>query len=202
MAQVQCAKGHIYNTEQYASCPICSGGSGARTIDFVGGGASDIKKTVPGGGYYSQYSGSAEDISSTVPVGGVPQDVPHTRPALKTGEREPIVGWLVCIDGKEKGKDYHIFGRMNIIGSGSDNDVCIKGDDTISRQNQAQIGFDPRSNSFTLVKGNGKNLNYLNGTPVYSEAPLAAYDLIEVGKTKLVFVPFCSDRFRWEEDSV
>ena len=203
MSQVQCARGHIYNTEQYASCPICNGS--ARSIDFTGMGASDIGKTVPGGALAGQFGGfgTAENIPGTVPVGvGYAEDIKHTKPALKTGEREPIVGWLVCVDGKEKGKDYHIYGRMNVIGSDSDNDVCIKGDDTISRKNQAQIGYDPRSNLFTLVKGNGKNLNYRNGSPVYSEAQLSAYDLLEIGKTKLIFVPFCNERFHWEEDAL
>lgn len=201
MAQVQCARGHIYNTEQYASCPVCNGS--VRSIDFTGVGASDIQKTVPGAMASGQYGGyGAENIPGTVPVGGYAEDIKHTKPALKTGEREPIVGWLVCVDGKEKGKDYHIYGRMNVIGSDNDNDVCIKGDETISRKNQAQIGYDPRSNLFTLVKGNGKNLNYRNGAPVYSEAQLSAYDLLEIGKTKLLFVPFCSERFRWEEDTI
>ena len=41
-----------------------------------------------------------------------------------------------------------------------------------------------------------KNTNYRNGEPVYSQAPLAGYDVIEAGETKLIFVPFCCDRFR------
>ena len=204
MSQVQCARGHIYNTDQYASCPICNGS--ARSIDFTVAGASSIGATVPGGMTSGQFvgNGGAETIPGTVPTAGLvnAEDIKHTKPAIQTGEREPVVGWLVCTEGKDKGKDYRLFGRMNVIGSDRDNDVSIKGDETISRKNQAQIGYDPRSNLFTLVKGNGKNLNYHNGHPVYSEAQLSAYDVLEIGKTKLVFVPLCNEHFHWEEDKV
>lgn len=31
---------------------------------------------------------------------------------------DPVVGWLVCIEGAEKGKDYRLLGRINTIGRG------------------------------------------------------------------------------------
>lgn len=30
--------------------------------------------------------------------------------------------------------------------------------------------------------------------------PLKAYDVIEVGKSRLLFLPLCGDRFKWDEE--
>ena len=30
--------------------------------------------------------------------------------------------------------------------------------------------------------------------------PLKAYDVIEVGKSQLLFLPLCGDKFKWDEE--
>jgi hypothetical protein len=37
------------------------------------------------------------------------------------------------------------------------------------------------------------------GEPIYVPYKLEAYEQIELGETKLVFVPFCNDRFNWQD---
>jgi hypothetical protein len=41
-------------------------------------------------------------------------------------------------------------------------------------------------------------LVYKNGEEVVFSEPLEAYDVIELGRTKLLFVPLCGERFKWE----
>ena len=41
---------------------------------------------------------------------------------------------------------------------------------------------------------------YLNGEEVFSATPLQAYDLIDFGETKLLFVPLCGERFTWKKE--
>ena len=78
-------------------------------------------------------------------------------------------------------------------------DVCIEGDDTISRENHCQIAFSPRSKSFNLLQGDGRNLIYLNGDVVLTATGLKAYDCLDIGDGSFLFIPFCSDRFDWEK---
>ena len=48
---------------------------------------------------------------------------------------DPVVGWLVCVTGPNTGRDYRLFARINTIGRAEKNDVCLKGDNTISIKN-------------------------------------------------------------------
>ena len=66
----------------------------------------------------------------------------------KSMKIEPVVGWLVCIEGADKGKDFSILAKNNSIGRGESMDICIKGDTTISRENQARIAYDEKNNAF------------------------------------------------------
>jgi hypothetical protein len=77
-------------------------------------------------------------------------------------------------------------------------DVCIEGDDTISRENHCQIAFSPRSKSFNVVPGDGRNLIYRNGKDVLTATELQAYDCLDIGDGSFLFIPFCSERFDWD----
>ena len=80
---------------------------------------------------------------------------------------EPVVGWLVCIEGKEKGKDYRIYGKNNTIGRDERSDICLKGDNAISRENHAKLAYDHKHNNFHIIPADGANPVYLNDDPVY-----------------------------------
>lgn len=179
----------------------------------------------PQGGGYPQPGAPVTDMGKTAPIGGgygggVPAgDSGATQPPRGYRAREkradeeqhtvgdmqqsmglePVVGWLVCIEGKEKGKDYRLLGRINTIGRGEKMDVCIKGDPTISKENHARLGYDPKNNRFRLIPAASANNIYLNEEVVDVPTPLKAYDVMEFGQTKLVFIPLCSTRFSWAD---
>ena len=44
---------------------------------------------------------------------------------------EPVVGWLVCVNGEEKGRDYRLIRGRNCIGRDSDMDVTIRKDQKV-----------------------------------------------------------------------
>ena len=111
---------------------------------------------------------------------------------------EPVVGWFVCIEGAEKGKDYRILAKNNSIGRSEKMDICIKKDDTISRENHAKIAYDEKHNTFHLIPGDSANNIYIGEDPVYVPTKLQAKDVVELGETKLMFVPFCNDDFTWK----
>jgi len=111
---------------------------------------------------------------------------------------EPVVGWLVCVQGPDRGRDYRIRSQRNFIGRDARMDISISSDDQISRENHAAITYDPRGNNFRLAPGDAHGMTYLNNGVVDVPVVLRAYDVIELGATKLIFVPFCGEAFEWQ----
>lgn len=198
MALVECGNGHIYDSEQYQSCPYCNG-DGNR-MEF--GTGSSMGKTVPVNGGYVDQIPTAGAVGATVAPKNYTQSKEDTGKTVavfkKTMNMEPIVGWFVCIEGPEKGKDHRILAKNNTIGRGEQMDICIKGDSGISRENHARVGYDEKHNVFHLIPGESTNNIYVNEEPVYVPTKLAQGDVIELGETKLIFVPFCRDKYNWK----
>lgn len=209
----ECGKGHVYDSDLYATCPYCSDSS--TSIEFGGKAASrGIPKTGPVGGY----SFTSDVPASTLRPDSapeVPTGIKKTSPIQQTvgpdgikrttvispvgGAKELVAGWLVCVEGRNLGKDYRLYARNNTVGMSNKNDVVIPDDPTISNEKQLIISYDPRGNEFTAWSADGKNNNYLNNKALYTATPLKAYDLLEVGQTKLIFIPFCSEAFQWKD---
>ena len=216
MAITECGHGHVYDTNQYAVCPYCN--SGSNMIQF---GTGDTGRTTAPGAYRNapQMSPAAGHTVAPagygMPQGGFEEQVGKTvapESFRKAQEQEnktvavfqkkmhldPVVGWLVCIHGPEKGKDFRLWSKINTIGRGDNMDVVIK-DTTISKENHARLAYDPRHNNFRIIPGNSINNIYLNNEPIYTPCILQAYDVLELGDSKLVFVPFCGDKFQWDD---
>lgn len=200
MALQECANGHLYDTDQYPTCPYCSGG--ANMINF--GAANEVGRTVAA---TNAVVPPISEVGSTVaPQAYMKKEEP--KPSSDIGKTvgvfqrkmnfEPVVGWLVCISGPEKGKDFRIYGKNNTVGRSEKMDICIKGDTTISRENHARLAYDEKHNAFHLIPAESTNTIYLNDEPVYVPAKLTARDIIEFGDCKLMFVPLCDDNFSWK----
>ena len=113
---------------------------------------------------------------------------------------DPVVGWLACVEGPSRGKSYTIRGGVNAIGRSERMDIVITGDLKISSENHAKISYSDKHNRFNLLPGEGRNIVYLNDEEVFTPMPLNAYDLIDFGETKLLFVPLCGERFTWKTE--
>lgn len=111
----------------------------------------------------------------------------------------PVVGWLVCIEGQDRGHDYRLHAGYNNIGRGPSNDVFISGDNTISRSKDARIAFDEEDNVFYFAPFDGTNLVKVNGKVIMMAKELNAYDVLTIGGSKFCFVPFCGDKFSWND---
>jgi hypothetical protein len=115
-------------------------------------------------------------------------------PATRT---DPVVGWLVCLEGPDKGRDFRLHAEKNFIGRSPTMDVCIPGDDTVSRDKHGAIVFDPKKLTFWVLPGEASGLVYVNGDAVYSPTQMNRDDILELGQTKLVLIPFCGDKYTW-----
>lgn len=223
MAITECGKGHLYDSEQYPFCPYCK--NGGTVINFgpespdIFPSAGNISKTAAVSNGFGPKTSSSSTDNSLYPAnkqpsvneepGGTVAPEGYRRRKEKDNKTEsyfkhklnlePVVGWLVCIEGPDKGKDYRIWAKNNCIGRSETMDISITSDDTISRENHARLSYDPRHNKYHLIPAQNTNHIYRNDEPVYIPTQLDPYDLIELGNSKMVFIPFCSNRFTWEK---
>lgn len=112
---------------------------------------------------------------------------------------EPVVGWLVCVKGTSFGASFTLKSGKNFIGRDKNMDVSIPGDKSVSRQCHAIILYDPKSKMFLVQPGTSRELFYLNDKVVLGVEEVASNDILTIGKTDLMFIPCCSDRFSWED---
>ena len=202
--QRTCSAGHVYDADQFASCPYCNRNTRAIQFGATAAPAGYGATTAPAG-YGAAPAGRDDTIGQTVMPEAIRRRMEQERDNRTVGEfkrklgYEPVVGWLVCVEGPEVGKDYRLFGRINSIGRAEGNDVVLAQEHTVSQKNHVRLAYDAKHNNFQLIPGEGTNVTYLNDEPLYVPQKLNAYDVLEMGATKLIFVPLCNERFRWPE---
>jgi hypothetical protein len=127
------------------------------------------------------------------------------RQPLKRGQfvQDPVVGWLVIVGGPGLGAYRPIFEGNNTIGRAASNRVPLDfGDESISSEEQAYVRYDSNDRSFLFVPNLSKtNIVQVNAKKPTAAVELAAMDVIVMGRTQLVFMPFCSAEFDWSEIS-
>lgn len=113
---------------------------------------------------------------------------------------EPVVGWLVIIEGPGKGNFVKLGFGMNSIGRSNESRVSIDfGDEQISRENHALLTYDAKNRKFYIQHGGGANLTYLGDNPVLQPFEIKGKEVISIGNTKLYFVSFCGVDFNWDQ---
>ena len=161
------------------------------------GGGFSATEPLSGGGYSASFGATAPPAGGTNPfsvetmIGG-DQGNP--------GQAEPVVGWLVCVEGPVRGMDYRVHAGYNYIGRES-GDIQIRGDQQISRQNHAMIAFDSSELTYFVGPAAGRNLIKVNGKTVLNAVEIKSYDVISIGTTKLIFVALCGEQFSWNQES-
>jgi len=193
MEMTQCSIGHFYDSDEYSICPFCS--SGLSASEFGTESTFDkmsfqreyelrkLKQPIP-----SPVSESGRAVFSAPPTGPMNSAVV---------EQPCVVGWLVVIEGADRGKSFELFEGKNTIGRSSKNRVCLGNDGHVSRM-AASVVFDGRSCSFFCVPDpNASSMTFVNSQPLLSHSALRASDVISIGMTKLMLVPFCTKDFHW-----
>jgi hypothetical protein len=115
--------------------------------------------------------------------------------------QDPVVGWLVVIGGPGLGAFRPIYEGNNTVGRSKQQRIPIDfGDETISSEEQAYIRYDSVDRRFLLVPNLAKtNIVAVNDSKPTTAVELNAMDVITMGHTQLVFVPFCGQEFDWAE---
>ena len=200
MEMRKCPSGHYYDASIHSSCPYCSNASDAGATlpleSFMSASSGDNSATMPFG--YKPAGDDGKTVSINSAMNSFDSDDGRTVALVRQDKGiDPVVGWLVCIDGPEKGRDYKIHTDNNYIGRSERMDICIHGDETISRENHAVISYDMQDAVFYLSPGDGRAIVRYNNKAVFSTITLNPYDQITIGKSILLFVPLCGEKFVW-----
>src|SRR5262245_23901623 len=144
--------------------------------------------------------------------GGVDKEAPAADGAARTTlvrgkmqvkrgafDQDPVVGWLVVVGGPGIGQYRPIFEGNNTIGRSTSNRIAVDfGDDAISSEEQAYIRYDSAERSFLFIPNLAKtNVVSVNEKRPTGAVELSQMDVITMGRTQLVFVPFCGPEFDW-----
>ncbi len=207
MAVIKCENSHYYDSSKYSECPHCKSGTPDQSKSPLG-----MERQIEDMMTIAKYSqnihispqvskSSAYDNEKTVNMQlSAPSAVRGEEKTVglfkKTMKMDPVVGWLVCVSGNEKGRDYRIHSGRNFVGRSHKMDICIVDDEGISRENHCSIIYDPKGNTFILMPGEGTS-TFLNGEFADKSAFLTENCLIKMGESEFYFVPYCKEGRVW-----
>lgn len=183
-----CPNGHVLE-DHMTECPYCP-----RPGGFAGGPSGPAPPTVPEGHPSAAPPTRPEGVSpgnKTRPprwFGGDKKKKRADVTLLYHEEDQPLAGWLVCLRSPSETiyKDFRLELGNNKLGRGGSSKVLIN-DQGISKEHALLICREDGVSRLTdMGSGNG---TFLNGVNIDSE-PLKAGDILKLGKTQLVFVPF------------
>lgn len=186
---VTCSKGHYYDEKKYMVCPYCG-------IDD-----DEDGKTV------AMHSGSPAYDATMVPMGGLsasPIDFVITPGAsdnvtMAANPEVPryVAGWLVCIQGEDKGRDFRIYKGNNFVGRDYSMDIRVENDETVSRKKHCSIIYEPKQSRFYVKPM--ENLVYAGERMLDATEELYSGQELTIGNSTFVFIAFCGEDRRWEE---
>lgn len=197
----RCEKGHFYDEDKSPVCPACQSegkkdDSENRDVTvFLNSGKSPTSESLKESEGSRKLDESIrkvisnDDMGKTVSFSDVESGI------------SPVVGWLVCVNGINKGKSYELKSGKNFIGRARDMDVVLSGDESISRNRHAIVIFEPKAGIFIAQPGESRELFYLNDKVVLNNEQMKKNDSLLIGNTRLILIPCCDEAFRWEDYS-
>lgn len=214
---IKCNNGHWYDSNVDLVCPHCKRENGKlamrlddkeeddKTVSFI-----DVAEDMQGldqqiAGSLSGGNSGSGDVVDDFDFGMEDIDIDDSDKTIALGffgvseEIQPVTGWLVCTRGEEKGKDYRLHSGKNFIGRSAKMDVVLLKDNQIAREKHASIVYDPKGHGF-YISPEEANLVYHNDQLLAKVRELKENDKIRVGETELVFVPYCKEERRWQEE--
>lgn len=114
-------------------------------------------------------------------------------------KKEPVTGWLVCTEGGQYGQIFELKKGRNQVGGSADMDIALTGDAQVAACCQVLVTYDEEKKAFTANAGEARELSYINGQVLLFDQELHSRDVIQVGGSKLMFIPLCGPDFSWAE---
>lgn len=196
MAIVKCGKGHFYDNSKFSQCPYCGiiEPDDDVTVCLVPPTDQSVDdKTVA----LRTDPLSEGNVQNTENI--VDDDDKTVRFYEEQKGVDLIVGWLVCVSGMERGRDYRLHQGFNRIGRDYKMDIPVMDDKSLGREPVCAVVYDDRTNKFFAVQQQG-SLAYLNGQVLQGAVEIKTGDIISAGKSLFEFVAFCREGRTWENE--
>jgi len=190
MAILKCDNGHFYDNAKFPECPHCSGEASQITRQELNEGRTMFLPSDSGAAPSGEKQKVRIDMGGTGPADEKTVGVYRTEKGC-----DPVVGWLVCISGGEKGRDYRLHAGRNFIGRGLKCDVSLPDDAQISRENHCSIVFEPKKCTYAMISGDGEV--YVSGEFISASKPLTGDEVIAIGASLFIFIPYCKEGRTW-----
>jgi hypothetical protein len=159
--------------EGWADCPYCV------KTGYRSGPAGDLGKTRPEFGD-TQPEGKAPSAAASAAAAYDPR---KTVP-LPSIKRAPVVGWLVAMNGTQKGEDFRLRDGKNTLGSEPGAEILVQDPAVSSRH--ASINY--KDGKFVITDLDSTNGTFVNDAEeAVSRIDLKDNDLIRVGETTFKF---------------
>ena len=204
MAIIRCVNGHYYDSAKYEDCPVCKN-QDQKISELrirLQTGLSEIRDsmdedvTIPiiqRGGMTVEVGGEKHHVNG----GAADEDCVTVALFSKARGTSLVTGWIVCIEGPLKGRDFRICHGMNWVGLNMDSDICLSGASEVSLNKHCSIVYDIKSNQFFIFAKNG--IVFLGDELAREPKMLSAGDMIGIGNCKFEFIPFCREGRLWKE---
>lgn len=183
--------GNMYDKRRSDSCPGCS------------------RPVMPAGGAYQpdndvtviQRASFTDTGDETVSIDAVSEDSPNdvtigVNLSESGNKRGEISGWLVCVSGPDKGKDYRLRFNNNFIGRDISMDVFLASDPAVHKEKHMSVVYEPNEKKFFAAPIGGA-ICYLNGETISNASEIHDFDRLRLGETELVFRSLCGRDFEW-----
>lgn len=214
---VRCPNGHFFDILKFQVCPYCGAPAAGPEPQF-----QQMRQAVPPMQQPVQPVPPMQPFQPMpqpfppippmppqpgyFPPAGMPQNYPVTGEkavsapdAADDMNKNPTVGWLVCIKGPSFGKTYPIRENKNFVGRAATMDIRIEGDNSVSREKHGIITYVPKQRIFFAMPGESRELFYVNDKVVLENMELHPNDKLEFGKSLFLFVPLCGEKFSWDD---
>ena len=112
---------------------------------------------------------------------------------------EPVVGWIICVEGEYMGESFSLKSGRNNIGRSLAMDIALAKEKSVSRERHASITFEPNQKKFYIQSGESSGLTYVNGELIMMFTELKDYDVITLGQSRYVFLRLCGKKFSWDD---
>ena len=192
MAVERCTNGHFFDSDKFPECPHCKNELPTNTRQGLNEGKTMFGPSDPG------IAAAAVRQQVKIDMGGPaagPKDEKTVGVFRTQKGYDPVVGWLVCIEGNEKGRDHRLHAGRNFIGRGLKSDIALADDAQISRDDHCSVVFEPNKGVFAIVRGDGEVM--IDGKSLSGSRTLAGDEVIEIGASRFVFIPFCKEGRSW-----
>lgn len=194
----RCGKGHFFDADIYTECPYCNKTDKAPDVtDYAGFSTPDYRNdptvmAIQGERelgmqltqMYADEVDSDEDNEKTIGLSFTADGI------------NPVVGWLVCEEGPEKGRSYSLYSGRNFIGRSHRSDVSVYDDNSISRENHCSVVYEPNQCCFFVVPS--PNATTLHNGRILREAILLENeDAFTIGNSTFRMIAYCKKGRSW-----